>query len=35
MKYRYEIIIYWSDEDSIFIAGVPELPGIVHGARNW
>ncbi len=24
---RYEIIIYWSDEDDAFIAEVPELPG--------
>ncbi len=24
---RYEIIIYWSEEDSSFIAEVPELPG--------
>jgi predicted RNase H-like HicB family nuclease len=24
---RYEIIIYWSDEDQAFIAEVPELPG--------
>jgi predicted RNase H-like HicB family nuclease len=26
-KYRYEIIIYWSEEDKAFIAEVPELPG--------
>ncbi len=24
---RYEIAIYWSDEDNAFIAEVPELPG--------
>lgn len=24
---RYEIILYWSDEDDAFIAEVPELPG--------
>jgi len=24
---KYEIIIYWSDEDRAFIAEVPELPG--------
>jgi predicted RNase H-like HicB family nuclease len=24
---KYEIIIYWSDEDSVYIAEVPELPG--------
>lgn len=30
--YRYEIIIYWSNEDNVFIAEVPELPGcIAHG----
>ncbi len=26
-KYKYEVIIYWSDEDDGFIAEVPELPG--------
>ena len=25
--HKYEIIIYWSDEDKVFIAEVPELPG--------
>ena len=25
--YRYEILIYWSDEDQAYIAEVPELPG--------
>ena len=24
---RYEVIIYWSDEDDAFVAQVPELPG--------
>ncbi len=24
---KYEMIIYWSDEDGAFIAEVPELPG--------
>jgi predicted RNase H-like HicB family nuclease len=24
---RYEIILYWSNEDEAFIAEVPELPG--------
>ena len=29
---RYEIIIFWSDEDLAFIADVPELPGcMAHG----
>ncbi len=30
--YKYEIIIYWSNEDDAYIAEVPELPGCVaHG----
>ncbi len=30
--YKYEIIIYWSDEDQAFISELPELPGcIAHG----
>ena len=30
--HKYEIIIYWSDEDKVFIAEVPELPGcMAHG----
>ena len=29
---KYEVIIYWSDEDQAFVAEVPELPGCVtHG----
>jgi predicted RNase H-like HicB family nuclease len=26
-NYRYEILIYWSEEDQGHIAEVPELPG--------
>ncbi len=30
--YKYEIIIYWSRKDTVFIAEVPELPGcMAHG----
>ncbi|HEX2204877.1 MAG TPA: type II toxin-antitoxin system HicB family antitoxin [Longimicrobium sp.] len=29
---RYEVDIYWSDDDEAFIADVPELPGcMAHG----
>lgn len=29
---RYEIILYWSSEDEVFIAEIPELPGcLAHG----
>ncbi len=32
MTYKYEIIIYWSDDDEVFVAEVPELPGCAaHG----
>jgi len=31
--HRYETIIYWSNDDDVFIAEVPELPGCVaHGS---
>lgn len=30
--HKYEIIIYWSDEDKIFVVEVPELKGCsAHG----
>ncbi len=30
--HKYEIIIYWSDEDQLYLAEVPDLPGcITHG----
>ncbi len=30
--FKYEIIIYWSNEDGVFVAEVPELPGcLAHG----
>jgi predicted RNase H-like HicB family nuclease len=32
MTHKYEIILYWSDEDNVFIAEVPELPySSAHG----
>ncbi len=32
MMHKYEIIIYWSDDDQVFVAEVPELPGCAaHG----
>lgn len=27
MSIRYELIIYWSEEDHSFVVEVPELPG--------
>ncbi|MBF0472272.1 MAG: type II toxin-antitoxin system HicB family antitoxin [Nitrospirae bacterium] len=32
---RYEIIIYWSEEDKAFIAEVPELPGCIADGVNY
>ncbi len=30
--HKYEIIIYWSKDDEVFVAEVPELPGCAaHG----
>jgi predicted RNase H-like HicB family nuclease len=34
-NYRYEIIIYWSDEDQAFIAEVPELPGCAADGQTY
>ena len=32
---KYEIIIYWSEEDQAFVAEVPELPGCAaHGSTQ-
>jgi predicted RNase H-like HicB family nuclease len=32
---RYEIIIFWSDDDQAFVADVPELPGcMAHGGSH-
>ncbi|MCK5271569.1 MAG: type II toxin-antitoxin system HicB family antitoxin [Sedimentisphaerales bacterium] len=32
---KYEIIIYWSDDDEAFIAEVPELTGcMAHGGSQ-
>jgi predicted RNase H-like HicB family nuclease len=32
---RYEIIIYWSDEDQAFIAEVLELPGCAADGETY
>ncbi len=32
MVQKYEINLYWSNEDKVFVAEVPELPGcMAHG----
>ncbi|HHT9125793.1 MAG TPA: type II toxin-antitoxin system HicB family antitoxin [Candidatus Brocadiia bacterium] len=32
---KYEVIIYWSDEDKAFIAEVPELPGCAADGATY
>lgn len=35
MTHKYEIIIYWSNEDQTYVAEVPELPGcMAHGETH-
>ena len=35
MTLNYEIVLYWSDEDEVFVAEVPELPGcMAHGTTQ-
>jgi predicted RNase H-like HicB family nuclease len=32
---KYEIIIYWSQEDGAYIAEVPELPGCMADGQTY
>ncbi len=32
---KYEIIIYWSEEDKVFIAEVPELAGCMADGKTY
>jgi predicted RNase H-like HicB family nuclease len=35
MTAKYEIVIYWSQEDNAFIAEVPELPGCMADGETY
>jgi len=32
---KYEVIIYWKEQDKAFIAEVPELPGCAADGRTY
>jgi predicted RNase H-like HicB family nuclease len=31
---KYEVILYWSDDDDAFVAEVPELPGCASDGKT-
>ncbi len=33
--FRYEVVIYWSQDDEAFIAEVPELPGCAADGATY
>ncbi len=35
MNPKYELIIFWSEEDNVFIAEVPELPGCAADGETY
>ncbi|MFQ6093935.1 MAG: type II toxin-antitoxin system HicB family antitoxin [bacterium] len=35
MESKYEIIIYWSEEDEAFVTEVPELPGCMADGETY
>jgi predicted RNase H-like HicB family nuclease len=35
MPLKYEIILYWSEDDQAYIAEVPELPGCMADGQSY
>lgn len=35
MSIKYELIIYWSEEDGTFVVEVPELPGCMADGETY
>ncbi len=35
MSIKYELIIYWSEEDASFVVEVPELPGCMADGQSY
>lgn len=34
-KWKYEILLYWSEEDHAYIAEVPDLPGCMADGSTY
>jgi predicted RNase H-like HicB family nuclease len=35
MNSKYEVIIYWSEDDQAYVAEVPELPGCMADGETY
>ena len=35
MDEKYDVIIYWSEEDQIYVAEIPELPGCMSHGNSY
>ena len=35
MSMKYELIIFWSEEDRAFVVDVPELPGCMADGKTY
>lgn len=35
MRIKYELIIYWSEDDGCFVVEVPELPGCMADGETY
>ena len=35
MDSKYEMVIYWSDDDGTFVVDIPELPGCMADGRTY